>query len=118
MFVDECHVTRLNQGLFSTTMEAEKRDPGNEVGALYVKEIKNQFRLDSATVVYKAMLCFYKAFIIPHLYCCSIVWHFFSKQDSDKLVLVNKLIIRFVFKEFNSGCNDLLKLTGTVILRN
>ena len=32
MFVDECHVTRLNQGLFSTTMEAEKRDPGNEVG--------------------------------------------------------------------------------------
>ena len=33
MFVDECHVTRLNQGLFSTTMEAEKRDPGNEVAA-------------------------------------------------------------------------------------
>lgn len=32
MFVDECHVTSLNQGLFSTTMEAEKRDPGNEVG--------------------------------------------------------------------------------------
>ena len=31
MFVDECHVTRLNQGLFSTTMEEEKRDPGNEV---------------------------------------------------------------------------------------
>ena len=33
MFVDECHVTRLNQGLFSTTMEAEKRDPGNEVAS-------------------------------------------------------------------------------------
>ena len=32
MFVDECHVTSVNQGLFSTTMEAEKRDPGNEVG--------------------------------------------------------------------------------------
>ena len=24
-------MTRVNQGLFSTTMEAEKRDPGNEV---------------------------------------------------------------------------------------
>ena len=24
-------MTRLNQGLFSTTMEAEKRDPGNEI---------------------------------------------------------------------------------------
>ena len=26
-------MTSMNQGLFSTTMEAEKRDPGNEVGA-------------------------------------------------------------------------------------
>ena len=31
VFVVECHVTIPNQGLFSTTMEAEKRDPGNEV---------------------------------------------------------------------------------------
>ena len=30
------HVTRPNQGLFSTTMEAEKRDPGNEVEEIYV----------------------------------------------------------------------------------
>ena len=29
------HVTRVNQGLFSTTMEAEKRDPGNEVDRLW-----------------------------------------------------------------------------------
>ena len=36
MFVDECHVTRVNHGLFSTTMEAEKRDPGNEVAFLGV----------------------------------------------------------------------------------
>ena len=34
MLVDECHVTRVNQGLFTTTMEAEKRDPGNEVAIL------------------------------------------------------------------------------------
>ena len=34
MFVDECHVTSVNQGLFSTTTEAEKRDPGNEIGYL------------------------------------------------------------------------------------
>ena len=29
-------MTSLNQGLFSTTMEAEKRDPGNEVGKVVV----------------------------------------------------------------------------------
>lgn len=38
MFVDECHVTRLNQGLFSTTVEAERRDPGNEVENYIVKK--------------------------------------------------------------------------------
>ena len=32
------HVTRLNQGLFSTTMEAEKRDPGNEVDTVADKQ--------------------------------------------------------------------------------
>ena len=41
MLVDECHVTRVNQGLFTTTMEAEKRDPGNEV------EPRAGFRLSS-----------------------------------------------------------------------
>ena len=41
MFVDECHVTSLNQGLFSTTMEAEKRDPGNEVGLPSVLNLEN-----------------------------------------------------------------------------
>ena len=30
------HVTRVNQGLLSTTMEAEKRDPGNEVGLAFL----------------------------------------------------------------------------------
>ena len=33
-------MTRVNQGLFSTTMEAEKRDPGNEVGRLHASEIQ------------------------------------------------------------------------------
>ena len=36
MFVDECHVISVNQGLFSTTMEAEKRDPWNEVALCIV----------------------------------------------------------------------------------
>ena len=44
MFVDECHMTRLNQGLFSTTVEAEKRDPGNEVAFV---DGKNAARFDN-----------------------------------------------------------------------
>ena len=47
MFVDECHVTSLNQGLFSTTMEAEKRDPGNEV---VIHDTTQQRNKNSGTV--------------------------------------------------------------------
>ena len=46
------------------------------------------------------------------------MWHFSSKQDSDKLDLLNKRSFRFIFKDSNSGHDDLLKMTGTVILRN
>ena len=32
-------MTRVNQGLFSTTMEAEKRDPGNEVVGIFALSV-------------------------------------------------------------------------------
>ena len=41
----------------------------------------------------ETMLCLFKTFILPCFYCCSMVWHFCSKQDSDKLDLLNKLIL-------------------------
>ena len=34
-------MTSLNQGLFSTTMEAEKRDPGNEVAISFDNGCRN-----------------------------------------------------------------------------
>ena len=64
----------------------------------------------------ETMLCLYKAFILPHFYYCSIIWHFSRKQDSDKLDLLNKRILRFIFKDFNSEYNNLLKKAGTANL--
>ena len=62
----------------------------------------------------EAMIRLYKAFILPHFYYCSMVWHFYSKQDSDKLDLLNKRILWFIFKDFNSEYNNyLLKKSGT-----
>ena len=59
---------------------------------------------------------------ISHLYyltyISSMVWHFSSKQDSDKLDLLNKLILWFVFKDFNSEYNNLLKKAGTANLKD
>ena len=66
----------------------------------------------------EAMLRLYKAFILPHFYYCSMVWHFSSKRDSDKLDLLNKRILRFIFKDFNSEYNNLLKKAGTANLKD
>ena len=43
-----------------------------------------------------------------------MVWHFCGKQDSDKLDLLNKRILRFIFKDFNSEYDNLLKKAGIV----
>ena len=43
---------------------------------------------------------------------------FSSKQDSDKLDLLNKRILRFIFKDFNSEYNNLLKKAGTANLKD
>ena len=47
------------------------------------------------------MLCLYRT-LRPHFFY-SIVWHFFSKQDSDILDLLKKCIFPFILKDFNSG---------------
>ena len=58
------------------------------------------------------MLRLYKAFVLPHFYYCSMVWHFSSRQDSDTLDLLNKPTLQLIFKYFNSEYNDLLKRAG------
>ena len=47
----------------------------------------------------KTLLRLYKAFILPHFYYCSTVWHFCNTRDSDKLETLNKRILRFIFKD-------------------
>ena len=47
-----------------------------------------------------------------------MVWHFSSKQDSDKLDHLNKCILRFIFKDYNSDYNNLPKKAGTANLKD
>ena len=82
---------------------------------LYVRRSTISLALWQGT---ETMLLLYKAFILPHFSYCSMVWHFSSKQDSDKLDLLNKRILRFIFKDFNSEYNNLLKRAGTANLRD
>ena len=67
----------------------------------------------------ETMLRLYKALLLIHVCYCSMVWHFSSKQDSDKLDLLNKRIPRFIFKDFNSEYNNFLtKRAGTANLKD
>ena len=54
----------------------------------YVKRYMYQFSVIARfgkLMSTETMLRLYKAFILPHSYYCSMVWHFTSKRDSDKL---------------------------------
>ena len=85
------------------------------------KKVNNQFGVMTRfgkRMSIETMLCLFKAFILPRFYYCSMVWHFSSKQDSDKLDLLNKLILWFIFKDFNSEYNNLLEKAGTANLKD
>ena len=67
------------------------------------KKVNNQFSVMTRfgkLISTDPMLRLYKAFILPHFCYCSMVGHFSSKQNSDKLDLLNKRILRFIFQGF------------------
>ena len=88
------------------------------------KKVNNQFSVMTrfgklmSTETMLRLYLFLGIPILPHFYYCSMVWHFSSKQDSDKLDLLNKRILRFIFKDFNSEYNNLLKKAGTANLKD
>ena len=58
------------------------------------KKVNNQFSLMTRfgkPISTETMLRLYRAFIVPHFCYCSMVWHFYSKQDSDKLHLLTSV---------------------------
>ena len=62
------------------------------------KKINNQFNamLTFRKLINKeTLLKLYKAFILPHFYYCSSVWHFCGAHNADKVDNLNKRIFRF-----------------------
>ena len=70
------------------------------------KKINNQFNVTlrlQKLISSDTKLKLYKAFILPHFYYCSTVWHFCGVQyNSEKLEALNKRILRFIFKDYTS----------------
>ena len=50
----------------------------------------------------------YKAFILPHFYYCSSVWHFCGVCNTDKVDDLNKRILRFILQDYSSPYDILL----------
>ena len=74
-------------------------------------KVNNQFNvmLRFRNVISKdKMLKSYKAFILPHFYYCSSVWHFCGTRNSEKLETVNKCILRFILNDCTSHYTTLL----------
>ena len=49
-----------------------------------------------------ALMKLYKAFILPHFYYCSSVWHFCGARNTEKIEVLNKRIVRFILGDFES----------------
>ena len=54
------------------------------------------------------MLKLYKAFVQPHFQCSSVVWHFCSSKNSEKLKSLNKRAMHVVFDDRESTLSHLL----------
>ena len=54
-------------------------------------------------------IAMYKSFISSNFSCCPVSWMFYGKRNSDKLEKLQERALRFVFSDYTSPYNDLLK---------
>ena len=71
----------------------------NKHVSLACKKVNNQL---NAMIRFHNLICtatklkLYNAFILPHVLYCSMVWHFCSTKNCDKLESLNKHVLRIV----------------------
>ena len=57
----------------------------------------------------KSRQAIYHTFILSNFNFCPLVWHFCSKENTQKLEKVNYRALRFVYRDFDTSYEDLLK---------
>ena len=85
------------------------------------KRINNQFNVMLRFRKYiprDTLLKLYKAYILPHFYYCSSVWHFCGACNADKLKALNKRILRFILGDYSSPYSSLLTKANSTSLCN
>ena len=103
----EERVTSLRTSVWEANMGGALRDIQFSVFKRFGKLISSEI-----------MLRLYKAFILPHFHYCSMIWHFCNSEDSVKLDTLNRRILRFVLKDWDSNYDALLDKAGVCGLAN
>ena len=60
----------------------------------------------------------YQSFIVPHFNYCAETWNFCSKGATTKLEKLNERALRFVYRDYSSSYEMLLKQSGYQTLLN
>ena len=60
----------------------------------------------------------YQSFIVPHFNYCAETWNFCSKGATTKLEKLNERALRFVYRDYSSSYEMLLKQSGHQTLLN
>ena len=60
----------------------------------------------------------YQSFIVPHFNYCAETWNFYSKGATTKLEKLNERALRFVYRDYSSSYEMLLKQSGYQTLLN
>ena len=90
--------------ILGMTIDSTRLSFDNHVSVI-CKKINNQFyiMLRFRKVINKeTLLKLYKAFILPHFYYCSSVWHFCGARNANKVHVdnLNKCILRFILQDY------------------
>ena len=64
----------------------------------------------------KGKLAIFNSFIESNFNYCPLIWHFCSQTNTKKLEKIQERALRFIYNNYSSTHNDLLKTAGTQYL--
>ena len=65
----------------------------------------------------KGKLAIFSSFIESNFNYCPLIWHFCNQTNTNKLEKIQERALRFIYNNYSSTHNDLLKTAGTQYLR-
>ncbi|KXJ11565.1 RNA-directed DNA polymerase from mobile element jockey [Exaiptasia diaphana] len=89
---------------FDSHVKSICRKVGGQVNAL--NRLKN-------ILPTKTKEALYRAFILPHFFYCSQIWHHCGVRNTKKLEKVNERALRYVYKDKITSYDNLLKFIGS-----